>query len=83
MNSLSKILVRLIPSLRIPITMCMCLTTNWAGVSAQTPYLEFRYEFDSAAAPLVDSTGQNGNLGLGQNGVEHRFGAIIKKRSMT
>jgi hypothetical protein len=74
MNSLSKILAWLTPSLRIAITMCTCLATNWAGVSAQTPYLEFRYEFDSAEAPLVDSTGQNANLGLGQNGVEHRFG---------
>ena len=36
--------------------------------------LEFRYEFDTTEGPLVDSTGNHANLGLGSNGVEHRFG---------
>jgi hypothetical protein len=51
-----------------------CLAVGGAQVSAQSPFLEFRYEFDSTEAPLVDSTGQNANLGLGQNGIAHRFG---------
>ena len=51
---------------------CLCLFSP--EVSAQTPFLEFRYEFDTEQAPLEDTTGQYGPMGLGQNGVEHRFG---------
>jgi hypothetical protein len=53
---------------------CACLGFVSTELSAQTPFLEFRYQFDSDRAPLVDSTRQNANLGLGQNGVEHRLG---------
>ena len=53
---------------------CACICVVSTESSAQTQFLEFRYEFDTDQAPLVDSTGQNADLGLGQNGVEHRFG---------
>ena len=37
--------------------------------------LLFRYEFDTAAGPLVDTSGQNGpDLATPSNGPEHRFG---------
>ena len=52
----------------------VAITLLSAHLSAQDATLEFRYEFDTTEAPLVDSTGNHANLGLGANGVEHRFG---------
>lgn len=45
-----------------------------SSVQAQTPFLEFHYKFDSAEAPLFDSTGNHADLVLPTNGDPHRLG---------
>lgn len=58
-----------------PTCSVMAIALFSAVALAQDPVLEFRYEFDTTEAPLVDSTGNYGNMGLGANGgLSHRFG---------
>ena len=65
---------RVVVVMQIATVTCACICAVATESSAQTPILEFRYEFDTEEAPLVDSTGENANLGLGSNGPEHRLG---------
>ena len=74
MNQSLFLRIRVIGLMQIAAATCACLCVVSTELSAQTPFLEFRYEFDTEEAPLVDSTGQNANLGLGSNGIAHRFG---------
>ena len=60
--------------IQIAATSCACLCCVSTDVSAQTPLLEFHYEFDTDRAPLVDTSGQNANIVLQSNGVAHRLG---------
>ena len=50
--------------------------TNSTSFPAFTEFLEFRYQFDSEAGPLVDTSGKDlSALGTPSNGPAHRFGA--------
>ena len=50
--------------------------TNPTSFPAFTEFLEFRYQFDTEAAPLVDTSGKDlADLGAPSNGPAHRFGA--------
>ena len=54
---------------------CVCLFLLTPFSSAQTPFLEFRYEFDTDSPPLVDTSGKESeDLGLATNGENHRLG---------
>jgi len=49
--------------------------TNPASFPAFTQFLEFRYQFDTEAAPLVDTSGKElAELGTPSNGPAHRYG---------
>ncbi len=53
---------------------CACLAFVVSESFAQTPYLEYRYEFDTTERPMVDSTGQMGEMLFGSNGPVQRLG---------
>jgi hypothetical protein len=60
---------------RLRALVCGGLIASLLGSAvSQEPVLEFRYEFDAAEAPMVDSTGKHNNLGLATNGEPHRLG---------